>query len=148
VIDPITIAFSVASPYRHAFEMWTAQIGTWWPADHTVSGHPQAVILEGATGGRIFERCADSTEHERGRITAWDPPNGLAYTWHLRRDPVDATDVHVRFVPVADQLTRGEIEHRGWERLGASAGVWRDRNRAGWETLIPHLVHAIDEGDR
>jgi len=148
VIDPITLAFPVACSSRHAFEMWTSRIGTWWPADHTVSGRPAAVVLEGGPGGRIYERCADGTEHEWGRITAWDPPNGLAYTWHLKRDPIDATDVQVRFVPVADQLTRIEIEHRGWERLGALAAAWRDRNRSGWETLIPHLVHAIDEGDR
>jgi hypothetical protein len=44
--------------------------------------------------------------------------------------------------------TRVEIEHRGWERLGADAGVWRDRNRAGWETLLPHFAAAITEGER
>ena len=38
MIDPITLAFPVACSSRHAFEMWTSRIGTWWPADHTVSG--------------------------------------------------------------------------------------------------------------
>jgi len=126
--------------------MWTSRIGTWWPGDHTVSGRPAAVVLEGGRGGRTYERSADGTDNDWGRITAWDPPNSLAYTWHLPHDAVHATDVAVRFVPVADQLTRIEIEHRGWERLGASAGVWRDRHLPGWETLIPHFVHAIDQG--
>jgi hypothetical protein len=43
-------------------------------------------------------------------------------------------------------MTRVEIEHRGWERLGESATAWRDRNRTGWETMLPHLVAAIAKG--
>ena len=41
--------------------------------------------------------------------------------------------------------TRVEIEHRGWERLGADADLWRTRNQAGWSTLLPHYVHATAE---
>jgi hypothetical protein len=38
--------------------------------------------------------------------------------------------------------TRVEIEHRGWERLGTRAQLLRDRNQAGWTTLLPHFVAA------
>jgi hypothetical protein len=38
--------------------------------------------------------------------------------------------------------TRVEIEHRGWERLGSGGEEWRDRNRGGWATLLPHFVTA------
>ena len=40
-----------------------------------------------------------------------------------------------------------EIEHTGWERLGAGGtdgDMWRDRNRAGWATLLPHFQTSID----
>jgi hypothetical protein len=40
--------------------------------------------------------------------------------------------------------TRVEIEHRGWERLGAQGEEWRDRNRGGWRTLLPHYVATIE----
>jgi hypothetical protein len=43
-----------------------------------------------------------------------------------------------------------EIEHRGWERLGpdpAAAQLWRDRNQANWQTLLPHFVNALTEGE-
>ena len=40
VIEPIRLAFEVACPADHAFEVWTGRIGQWWPADHTVSGEP------------------------------------------------------------------------------------------------------------
>ena len=37
-----------------------------------------------------------------------------------------------------------QIEHRGWERLGADGPEWRERNRGGWSTLLPHYVRAVD----
>jgi hypothetical protein len=37
----------------------------------------------------------------------------------MRRDRADATDVEIGFVDRGDGTTRVEIEHRGWERLGA-----------------------------
>ena len=40
------------------------------------------------------------------------------------------------------------IEHRVWERLGPSAEQWRDRNQGGWESLLPHFITAINEGER
>ena len=64
------------------------------------------------------------------------------YLWHLRRDRADATEVDIRFIAQGDAATRVEIEHRGWERLGATAGHWRDRNRQGWQTLLPYFQAA------
>jgi uncharacterized protein YndB with AHSA1/START domain len=140
MIEPIEIAFEVACPVDRAFELWTAGIGRWWPKDHTVTAAPDlAVVLEGRIGGRIFERLASGIEHDWGEITIWEPPTRLGYTWHLNRDRADATDVEIRFVP-RGALTRIEIEHRGWERLGRGGADWRDRNQGGWSTLLPHYV--------
>ena len=144
MIEPIRLAFDVAAPPRHAFEVWTARISQWWPADHTVSTEPDlAVVLEGRAGGRIFERTRDGVEHEWGEVTIWEPPTRLAYLWHLRRDRADATEVEIRFVDRGDATTRVEIEHRGWERLGADGESWRDRNLGGWSTLLPHYEAAV-----
>ena len=144
MIAPIAIAFELAWSPEHAFAVWKSRIGSWWPADHTVSGDPAAVVLEGVLGGRMYERARDGTEFDWGRVTAWDPPHELGYTWHLKRDPTDATDVRVRFLPVAEEHARVDIEHHGWERLGSAAGAMRARNVTGWETLLPHFVSAID----
>lgn len=43
-----------------------------------------------------------------------------------------------------DAATRVEIEHRAWDRLGRAAEMWRERNRSGWQTLIPHFVSAAE----
>lgn len=78
---------------------------------------------------------------------AWEPPARLVYSWHLRRDRADATEVEIRFVPVERTRTRVESEHRRWERVGAEGESWRDRNRGGWATLIRHHVEAAARTD-
>ena len=40
VIEPIRLAFEVDASPAHAFDVWTARISQWWPADHTVTGEP------------------------------------------------------------------------------------------------------------
>jgi uncharacterized protein YndB with AHSA1/START domain len=146
MIDPIQIAFEVDAPPDRAFAVWTERIDRWWPPSHTVSGAPTSVALEGRLGGRIYEVGPDGTEHDWGEVTAWEPPSRLGYLWHLRRDRRDATDVEIRFLPIGDR-TRVEIEHRGWERLGADGEASRDANRGGWAGLLPHYVQAITEED-
>jgi uncharacterized protein YndB with AHSA1/START domain len=142
--EPLRWSFDVACPADHAFRVWTGGIATWWPADHTVTGRDDAaVVLEGRVGGRIFERTADGAEHDWGEVTAWDPPQRLAYLWFLRTDRADATDVEIRFVPVGGAATRVEIEHSGWERLGVRGATWRERNLGGWSTLLPHFRAAL-----
>jgi hypothetical protein len=55
--------------------------------------------------------------------------------------------VEIRFVAQGAAATRIEIEHRGWDRLGNAAEQWRDRNRAGWQSLLPHFLAALTKGD-
>jgi Activator of Hsp90 ATPase homolog 1-like protein len=149
MISPLQVDFVVACGRDTAFRLWTQALGTWWPADHTVSGDPVAVVMEGHVGGRVFERARDGTEHEWGRITLWEPPSRLGYTWHLGSDPDDATDVLVGFLAgEADDTTVVKIEHSGWERLGDRASSWQDRNRAGWESLLPYLAQAASSATR
>jgi uncharacterized protein YndB with AHSA1/START domain len=144
VIEPLRLAFEVDCPVDHAFDVWTTSISRWWPADHTVSAeNGLVVVLEGRPGGRIFERTATGTEHDWGEVTVWQPPTRLAYLWHLRRDRADATEVEITFIDQGNATTRVEIEHRGWERLGAQAQGWRDANRSGWSTLLPHYQQAV-----
>jgi uncharacterized protein YndB with AHSA1/START domain len=147
VIEPIRLTFEVACPPERAFEIWTADIDTWWPADHTVTGTEDLrIVLERRLGGRIFERTGGGIEHDWGEVTVWQPPSRLGYLWHLRRDRADATEVEIRFSAANAGRTRVDIEHRGWEALGAEGETWRDRNRGGWATLLPWYV-AVAEGE-
>lgn len=141
---PLRLAFDVVCPPEDAFAVWTERFSLWWPADHTVTGDPALVTLEPRLGGRIYERGRDGTVHEWGEVTLWEPPDRLGYLWHLMRDRSDATDVEITFRGHGSG-TRVEIEHRGWERLGADADVWRTRNHGGWTTLFPHYLAAVDQ---
>jgi hypothetical protein len=143
---PLRMSFDVACAAEHAFRVWTADISSWWPADHTATGESGLqIVLEPRVGGRIFERTSDGVEHDWGMVTAWDPPNGLTYRWHLRQDRADATEVEIRFVARGADAATVEIEHRGWELLGAQADPLLERNRAGWNALLPHYFAALTD---
>jgi hypothetical protein len=145
---PLRMSFDVDCSAEHAFSVWTSKIGTWWPADHTATGRDDlVVVMEAGVGGRIYERTPDGAEHDWGEVTIWNPPTRLAYLWHLRRDRSDATEVEIWFRADETGATRIEIEHRGWERLGSEGDQWRDRNRAGWESLLRHFIAAIAKGE-
>ena len=144
MIEPLHLSIDVDCPPEVAFDIWTRRFGTWWPRSHSVTGDADLeVVLEPQPGGRIFERTAAGIEHDWGEVTIWEPPSGFGYLWHIRRDRTDATDVEIRFVAGPDDTTRIDIVHTGWERLGTEGRTWRDRNRGGWETLLPHYRHAI-----
>jgi hypothetical protein len=144
--DPLRIDFEVVCSVDHAFVTWTGAIGTWWPADHTVSGSPAAVVLEGRVGGRIYERTALGDEHDWGVVTVWRPPEQLSYRWHLGAGPEAATDVDIRFTRLDVDKTRVVIEQSGWERLGAAGSDLRSRNQIGWESLVSHVRTAMEKG--
>jgi len=142
-MEPLTFSFEVACPQERAFDLWANRIKTWWPSDHTVSGRKDVtVILESGVGGRIFERTPEGEEHEWGEVTAWEPPQQLSYLWHLGSDRSDATTVTVMFVPNGPEETIVRIEHDGWERLGSRAEERRNRNSAGWQSLVNYYVTA------
>jgi uncharacterized protein YndB with AHSA1/START domain len=141
--EPIVHEFTVACQPEHAFAVWAERTSLWWPAGHSVSGAPEAVTIEPRTGGRIFERAAGGEEHDWGQVLAWEPPRRLVYSWHLRQDRADATEVEIRFEEGPAGATTVTIEHRGWDRLGQRGPERRDANRRGWAGLLPHYVEAV-----
>jgi uncharacterized protein YndB with AHSA1/START domain len=147
VTEPLQLSFEVRCSPETAFWTWTTRASTWWPFEHSVSCERGIeVVFEERVGGRIFERTPSGDEFEWGRMTVWEPPLRLAYTWHLRCSPQEATDVEVRFVEAGHDRTRVEIEHGGWERLGAQAAQRREGNRSGWMSVLPHFAEAIEKG--
>jgi uncharacterized protein YndB with AHSA1/START domain len=143
VIEPLRVSRSLDCSAEHAFATWTDRFGLWWPRGHTVSGDPGAeVVLERRAGGRIYERTPGGAEIDWGQVTTWEPPARIAYRWHIRRTPAEATDVEIRFVPLGPRTSRIDIVQTGWERLGDEGPGWRDANTRGWAGLLPHLVAA------
>jgi uncharacterized protein YndB with AHSA1/START domain len=143
MMEPLKFSFEVACPQERAFELWASRIDTWWPTNHTISGSKDVkVVLESGVGGRIFERTPKGEEHEWGEVTVWEPPRQLSYLWHIGSDRSDATSVTVRFLSKGPSDTTVQIEHDGWERLGARAEERRNRNSDGWQSLVKYYQAA------
>jgi Activator of Hsp90 ATPase homolog 1-like protein len=143
VTEPLRLSFGVSCRAVDAFDMWTRGISMWWPTNHTVSGDRDAlVIIEPQVGGRIFERAPWGAEFDWGWITRWQPPLVFAYRWHIASLADTATEVEIRFIEQEDRTTLVEIEHSGFDALGAEGPLRRDGNRVGWDELIPSFVAA------
>jgi len=142
-MTPLVVEFTVAASPEHAFEMWAQRPSLWWPRSHTISKADDLdIVFESRAGGRLFERTSDGVEHDWGRVTVWEPPTRLAYTWHLFFDPSQATAIEVTFAD-AGAGTEVRIEQTGWERLGAAGAERRANTHKAWAAIVPGYVAAF-----
>lgn len=115
-----------------AFRIFLDQ-AAWWPVrtHHLAEPPGDTVVLEPYVGGRWYERAADGTETDWGRVLVFEPPHRLAITWQItpdwtyEPDPARASEVEVRFTAEAPRRTRVELDHRHLERYGAQADRMR-----------------------
>ncbi len=149
---PVRRTIVVATPPARAFEVFTDRIGRWWPKSHHVgAAEPQDVVIEPRADGRWFERAADGTECQVGRVLVWDPPQHLVLAWQLtadwKFDPDLITEVEVRFIPEGEAATRVELEHRDLERFGERAGQVREAIDAprGWTAILELYARAAGQ---
>lgn len=74
---------------ERAFAALTAEIGAWWPlARHMCSGEPTAGLR--FTNGELVETPGDGSRQVWGEVLRWEPPHGLAMTWHPGGDAAGA----------------------------------------------------------
>ncbi len=141
VVEPVSKTLVVGCSPERAFEVFTREIGTWWPTGtHSIGGEKVTdVVFEEQVGGRIFERHSDGGEGEWGRVLAWDPPSRFVMSWYPGHDASRATELEVRFAADGDGA-RVELEHRGWEILGDGAAEMRGNYDSGWDQVISHYT--------
>ncbi|HEY0531892.1 MAG TPA: ATPase, partial [Actinoplanes sp.] len=54
-------------PPERAFELFTAEMTSWWPSDHHIGSAPIAeVLIEPRAGGRWYTKHKDGTETSTG----------------------------------------------------------------------------------
>ena len=72
VLEPVRRAVVVNVSVERAFAVFTGEQSRWWPLDthHIGEADAEAAVLEPRSGGRWFERAADGTECEWGRVLA------------------------------------------------------------------------------
>jgi uncharacterized protein YndB with AHSA1/START domain len=101
-------------------------------------------MLEPKEGGRWYERDAEGTECDWGRVLLWDPPEHLVLTWQIapgfvaEGDPERASRVEVRFAAHSMGSTVVTLMHDGLERHGPGWESMRDAvaNEGGWPGIM------------
>src|SRR5258708_29646194 len=136
-VEPVRMTVRVSRNVEDAFDLFTRDIGSWWPLEKASFGGDRAseLHMEPFVGGRFYERYIDGEEHTRGRVLRWEPPRLVAYTWQHDDWPAP-TEVEVRFFEEEPSLTRVALEHRAWERLGLGPERMRDVYNNGWPTVM------------
>ncbi len=146
LLEPVRQSVRVRRPIQAAFDLFTRDIGSWWPIEtHHARGDVVGVVFEARLGGRIYEQCRDGRVADWGQVLVWEPPSRVVFTWVPGRSGLGPTEVEVRFVAEDPTTTRVELEHRGWERLGDLAAETRSSYLNGWPAVIRRFVEKADE---
>jgi uncharacterized protein YndB with AHSA1/START domain len=155
-------SITVNADQRRAFEVFTTEHGTWWPADyHIGSAEYETAVIEPFEGGRWYEVGVDGSESLWGHVLAWEPPRRLVLAWQIsadwRLDPQLMTEIDVRFEPIDENRTQVVLEHRHLERFGARAADMRAIFEAGgvpgapqgWAGILRSYANVVERlGDR
>ncbi len=134
----------VAAPQAIAFQVFTAEMSSWWPLESHHIGKTKAVasVVEPKVGGRWYERGEDGTECSWGRVLAWDPPGRIVLTWQISADwqfeGTLLTEVEVRFLAESPTRTTVTLEHRKLSAYGPRAEEMRQvfESDGGWTGVL------------
>ena len=127
----------VNATQARAFEVFTADIGSWWtPEHHILQAELAEMIFEPAVGGHVIDRGVDGSECRWARVLVYEPPRrvviswDVSLAWQLETDPARTSEIEVRFIEEQPGWTRVELEHRhldrhgdGWEQMRDAVGV-------------------------
>jgi uncharacterized protein (TIGR02594 family) len=123
--DRVSASVFVDAPPDIAFEVFTAQIDTWWRhgLKFRSGGRGTSVLhLEPRLGGRLFETITPPGSDQghvvqTGTVTQWHPPHALALEWRgVNFAPHETTTVSVAFEARRDG-TQVTLVHAGFAAL-------------------------------
>jgi hypothetical protein len=152
--NSVTKTVVVKATVAHAFQVFTERFDLWWPKTHHIGKvEPFEAILEGREGGRWYERGADGSECEWGRVLLYSPPTRVAVSWHLNAtyaydpDPSKASRVEISFHDEGGGRTRVELVHSELDRHGAGWEKIRDTvgTPGGWGGIMDRFAAAASE---
>lgn len=142
IIEPIRLEVLVRRSPQDAFALFTTRMTEWWPMQRFTfgPGRSHEVVMEPYVGGRLYERYTDGGEFTIGEVLAWEPPHRVVFTWRGRWSM--PTEVTVRFASHEPLVTRVQLEHAGWERLGADGRAPRNGYANGWPAVLAAFVES------
>src|SRR5262249_37301219 len=92
-----------------AFALFTEQAGAWWPPDRRHTRDPASEIKVLASG-EFFERAADGTRVELGRVRSFEPPPRLVIDFFVGADAAHPPELVVTFAAEGEG-TRVTVDH-------------------------------------
>ena len=119
----VRLTVTVPLPPEGAFDTFVQQMDIWWPRQgvfpysFTPEGtRPLHIRFEPRVGGRYYETFLDGGEYVIGRISVFEPPNRLCYSW---QDPAwfSETQITISFA-AEDDGARVSYEQDGFEAAG------------------------------
>jgi len=136
-LAPIVMKVALPCPPERAFVYFTRDIAQWWPlARFSCAGDAAVdVAFEPREGGALAERARDGTLHRWGTVTAWEPAQRVAFTWHPGSDERAATRVEIAFAPTPAGCVV-TLTHAGFEALGARAIKVKREYQNGWPDVF------------
>jgi len=150
-IEAIRRQMVVNAPQRRAFEVFTAEMTSWWPPEHHIGSAPiEEIIIEPHEGGRWYTRHVDGSETSTGYVAAWEPFDRVVLTWQIgadwKYDPKLRTTVELRFIGEAPDRTRVELEHRELDNYGPDAERMREtfEQPGAWERTLQAYASAVE----
>ena len=140
-IEPIVKSVHVGCTPEHAFEVFTRDVGAWWPLDsHAIHvGAVREVVWEERAGGEVYEVSNDGEKAHWATVLTWEPPSRVVIAWHVNPQAAAPTELDVSFLADGEG-TRVEVEHRHWERLGDAGVAMRDGYQDGWDHVLGRFV--------
>jgi hypothetical protein len=118
-------SIEVNAPQAKAFEVFARKTSAWWPKSHHVGKSALVeAIIEPKVNGRWYERGDDAANASGAACSLESARRAHARLAAQRRVQVRSalvTEVEVKFVPLAANRTRVELEHRlleRWRRCG------------------------------
>jgi uncharacterized protein YndB with AHSA1/START domain len=140
---------TVNLPLTQAFTFFTGSMGRWWPKEYHIGQADMLdTVLEPRVDGRWYERGADGSECDWGRVLAWEPPDRLVVTWQINghwqfdEDPQHASEIEVNFNADGPSVTTVNLDHRHLDRL-VEGQAMRDQiagGGGGWGTVLDRFA--------
>jgi len=148
ITDPTTslrLEIDIDVPQEHAFAVFTEQFDRIKPREYNMlEVDIEETVFETHVGGHVYDRGVDGSVCRWARVLAFEPPERFVITWDIgtrwqvETDPDKASEVEVRFVPLAAERTRVELVHRHLDRHGDGWQGFRQglESPGGWPVFL------------
>jgi uncharacterized protein YndB with AHSA1/START domain len=126
---PIVRRVEVHATPERIFELLTdpAALVRWWP---------DLATFEPRLGGSVRMMFQANSSEVTGRVTRFEPPTAVGFTWVRAVTPDVTTQVDFTVTDLGEGRCRVEVVHAGWEHAPEA----REMHDAGWAHFLACLA--------